>query len=274
MGTDRNSLYQLLLVSIFAVAFAFVEASIVVYLRALYYPEGLTFPLQMIDEKHLAVELVREAATIVMLVTVGMIAGKKAWERIGYFFVAFGLWDIFYYVWLKVTLDWPRTLTDWDVLFLIPVPWIAPMIAPVLLALLISACGVVMVIRLKKGLPFKPGMISWLLVLIATFLVLYSFMYESGAILRGGSPSPYPYGFLVVSMALYLIAFFVACHPHRRDKISRSTLLQRLPGAVSRKEVCMTAYLFLEGALVKNPPQGFVFARNLHTLLFPFQRFL
>lgn len=216
MSTGRNSLHQLVLVSIFTVGFAFVESSIVVYLRALYYPEGLTFPLKMIDKKHLVVELVREASTIVVLVAVGMIAGKKAWERVGYFFVAFGLWDIFYYVWLKVTLDWPRTLTDWDVLFLIPVPWIAPMIVPLLLAFLMSVCGAVIVLRLKKGLPFKPRMISWLLTLVATFLALYSFMYETGAILRGGSPSPYPYGFLVVSLALYLIAFFVACHPQRR----------------------------------------------------------
>ncbi len=216
MEAANSSLCKLFWVSLFAVAFAFIESSIVVYLRGLYYSEGLTFPLKMIGEKHLAVELVREAATIVVLVAVGVIAGRKAWERVAYFLVPFGLWDIFYYVWLKVTLDWPQTLTDWDVLFLIPVPWIAPMIAPVLLALLISVCGMVMLARLNKGLSFKPQLPSWLLASLATVLVLYSFMYESPAILRGGTPSPYPYVLLIVSLVLYLIGFFVACRPVNR----------------------------------------------------------
>src|SRR3990170_403953 len=139
---DKIPVHKLLWVSLFGIAFAFVETSMVVYLRALYYPEGFSFPLKVVSQEHLAVELAREAATIIILVTVGIIAGRKRWEKFGYFLAAFGIWDIFYYVWLKVALNWPQTLTDWDVLFLIPVPWVGPVIAPLLLALLMTCCGV------------------------------------------------------------------------------------------------------------------------------------
>jgi hypothetical protein len=215
---DKAVVHRLLWVCLFGIAFAFVEASIVVYLRALYYPEGLSFPVKMISQRHLVVELVREFATIIMLVAVGMIAGINRWKRFGYFVIAFGIWDVFYYVWLKVALNWPRTLTDWDVLFLIPLPWIAPVIAPVLLALLMTTCGVVMVVRLEKALPFHPRLLSWLLGSAGTAAALYSFLYDSAAILGGEPPSPYPYALLILSLVLYLAGFVTACYaraPHR-----------------------------------------------------------
>src|SRR5512134_294061 len=98
---------KLLWVSLFGVAFALVESSVVVYLRSLYYPEGFAFPLKLMSPQHVGVELSREAATIVMLAAIGVVAGSKAWEKFAYFLVAFGVWDIFYYVWLRVMLDWP-----------------------------------------------------------------------------------------------------------------------------------------------------------------------
>ena len=203
--------HKLLWVSLFGIAFAFVEASIVVYLRALYYPEGFSFPLKVVSQEHLAVELAREAATIIILVTVGIIAGRKRWEKFGYFLAAFGIWDIFYYVWLKVALNWPQTLTDWDVLFLIPVPWVGPVIAPLLLALLMTCCGVAMVVRLERGLRFQPTLLSWSLSLMATMVALYSFMYDCRETLQGKLPSSYPYKLLVVSLGLYLAGFLTAC---------------------------------------------------------------
>src|SRR5512135_1567840 len=94
----------ILRVSLFAVAFAFVESSVVVYLRAIYYPGGFSFPLAIISKSHMPVEVIREAATVVMLAVVGVIAGTTRWQRFGYFLLVFGLWDIFYYVWLKAVL--------------------------------------------------------------------------------------------------------------------------------------------------------------------------
>ena len=67
--------------------------------------------------------------------TVGGIAGRTRTTRLGYTAVAFGVWDICYYLFLKIMCDWPKSLFDWDILFLIPLPWWAPVIAPVSIAL-------------------------------------------------------------------------------------------------------------------------------------------
>ncbi len=211
MTLDVKVVLKLAWIAVFGVAFAYVESSIVVYLRALYYPEGFTFPLKLISQEHLVVELARELATLIMLGAAGIIAGTRAWERFGYFLVVFGIWDIFYYVWLKVILDWPLTLVDWDVLFLIPLPWIGPVIAPLLIAALMTFCGVIIISRINKGDYFRPSVLSWFVAIMATVILLYSFMLDIPATLQGKMPTPYHYEFLVVGLLLYLAGFFVAC---------------------------------------------------------------
>ena len=87
------------------------------------------------------VELWREAATLVMIATLGMLAGRTWRCRVGYAAIAFGAWDIFYYVFLRVISGWPRTLLDWDILFLLPLPWWGPVLAPVSIALVMILWG-------------------------------------------------------------------------------------------------------------------------------------
>jgi len=205
---------KLVLVFLFAIAFGYVEASVVVYLRAIYYPDMFEFPLKMIRTDHLVVELVREAATIVMLAAVGILAGRKGWQRFAYFLIAFGVWDIFYYVWLKATLDWPPALTAWDVLFLIPVPWIGPVISATSVAALMTLCGVDLVIRTEHGTPFHPTLTTWVLALLATAAILYSFVHDTDATLRGSMPKPYRYELLLVGLALYNVGYRTACKEH------------------------------------------------------------
>jgi hypothetical protein len=216
----QRDIRALLWVSCFAVAFAYVESSVVVYLRAIYYPEGLSFPLKDMTWDHFVVEVAREVATIVMLVSVGVIAGTKSWQRFGYFLVAFGVWDIFYYVWLKTILDWPAAFTDWDVLFLIPVPWVGPMIAPVLVALLMTVLGTAIVARISKGNHFQPTRLSWMLSIGATVTILFSFMSDIDAGLRGQMPSPYRYELLILALAVYGLGFLIAC---RRPAAGRTS---------------------------------------------------
>jgi hypothetical protein len=111
-------------VTLFAIAMAWVESAVVFYLRTMidriepYQPN----PLPEFGGLEKA-ELTRELATLVMLAAVGWLAGRNWRSRMGYFLVAFGVWDIFYYVFLKVLTGWPRSLLDWDILFLIPLPW-------------------------------------------------------------------------------------------------------------------------------------------------------
>jgi len=122
-------------VVLFAIAMAWVEAAVVLYLRTLvdrldpYQPHPLP-----VEGALGGAELVREVATLVMLGTVGWIAGRTWRSRLAYAVVAFGVWDLFYYVFLRPLTGWPRSLLDWDILFLLPLPWWGPVLAPVLIA--------------------------------------------------------------------------------------------------------------------------------------------
>jgi hypothetical protein len=126
----------------FAIAMAWVEAASVFYIRALV---GRIEPYQAdplpLHDALGNVELVREAATLVMIATLGLLAGRTWRRRAGYAAMAFGAWDIFYYVFLRIMSGWPRTLLDWDILFLLPLPWWGPVLAPVSIALVMIMWG-------------------------------------------------------------------------------------------------------------------------------------
>lgn len=198
---------RLLWAFVFAVTFAFVESAVVVYLRALYYPGGFFFPLRVLATDHIVVELVRELSTLLMIAAVAVLAGRTAWERFGFFIFIFGVWDIFFYCWLKVCINWPSTLVDWDILFLIPLPWIGPVIAPVLVALTLSVCGVIFVLRSGRGMTTRLTVASSVLWLLGTAVILYSFISDTGATLRGAMPAPYRYELLAIGLLLYAAAF-------------------------------------------------------------------
>jgi hypothetical protein len=129
----------------FAIAMAWVEAASVFYIRALvdriepYQVNPL--PLDTVNGALGNVELCREAATLVMIATLGALAGTTWRRRAGFAALAFGTWDIFYYVFLRLISGWPRTLLDWDILFLLPLPWWGPVLAPVSIALLMIVWG-------------------------------------------------------------------------------------------------------------------------------------
>ncbi|MBK8848277.1 MAG: hypothetical protein IPO27_17760 [Bacteroidetes bacterium] len=123
------------LLTIFSIAMGFIETAVVVYLRELFYPNGFAFPLTSMSNTIIITELLRELATIIMLASIGYMAGKNAHQRFANFIFCFAVWDIFYYVFLKVLLNWPDTILDWDILFLIPVPWVGPVLAPVLISM-------------------------------------------------------------------------------------------------------------------------------------------
>jgi hypothetical protein len=123
---------------------AYVEAAVVAYLRFLYYPGGFIVrdaaSLGVVPAAALRIELGREAATIVMLVAVALLAARKSWwERLAFFMWVFALWDVFYYAWLHVFLGWPPDLMTLDVLFLIPGVWVAPVVLPLVASGIMAA---------------------------------------------------------------------------------------------------------------------------------------
>lgn len=119
----------------FSIAMGFLESAVVIYIREMYYPAGFNFPLVDIKRNIVAVELWRELATIIMLAAIGYLTGKTKAQRFVFFLFSFGVWDIFYYVFLKIFLNWPASVFTWDILFLLPVPWIGPVLAPCLVSL-------------------------------------------------------------------------------------------------------------------------------------------
>ena len=145
---------KILLLTLYAVGMAYVEAMVVVYLRRLLPPEseisGITLgELTVLLKEHNIYfeEQTREAATIVMLVCVAMLSGKAWRERAAAFLWCFALWDIFYYVFLRVWLGWPRSIMDMDVLFLIPGPWVAPVLLPVAISVCMATGALVLFAR-------------------------------------------------------------------------------------------------------------------------------
>lgn len=170
MGTMKKSIFVLL---VFSIAMAALEAAVVVYLRELYYPKEFTVAFKVVDERILITELAREIATIVMLLSIGYLLSKRWSERLAYFLMSFAIWDIFYYVWLKVFIGWPTSFLDWDILFLIPITWIGPVAAPVI-------CSITMLLMAFMILYFKIEKINskrmWSFLVSGSVIILFTFM--------------------------------------------------------------------------------------------------
>jgi len=175
------------LVVIYAMAMAWVESAVVFYLRSMidriepYQPN----PLPIIGG-FASVELPREFATLVMLFAVGALAGRTWRARCGYAVIAFGVWDIFYYVFLKIICGWPHSLLDWDILFLLPMPWWGPVLSPVLISLMMILWGT-FASQFERT---HPASLSnwrvWMLNLAGVVLALYVFMADTIAVSRDG----------------------------------------------------------------------------------------
>jgi hypothetical protein len=177
---------RLLVLSLFAAAMAYVESAVVVYLRQVY---GITDLLQDVPTQPdplIPVELGREIATLVMLGTVGALTGRTPAARWGFFLYVWGLWDILYYVWLRVFIGWPASLLEWDLLFLIPLPWWGPVWAPVLAAAMMMAVGARMAWRSEQGFVLRIDRVAWLLGALGAVLALYTVLAPSLNALPGG----------------------------------------------------------------------------------------
>lgn len=120
---------------------AMLESAVVIYLRELLYPNGFQFPMVSMRPIVILTELARELATIVMLWTISYIAGRNLSTRFAWFLIGFAIWDIFYYVFLYLFIQWPVSIFEWDILFLIPLPWYGPVISPVIISLCMILLG-------------------------------------------------------------------------------------------------------------------------------------
>ncbi len=173
----------LLSVTIFAIAMGFLEAIVVIYLRDIYYSGGFKFPLMIIPDSTLRIEILREFCTLVMLLSISFIAGKNKLEIFSYFLFSFALWDISYYIGLKLILNWPASLFTWDILFLIPIPWIGPVLAPLISSFTMILLALVFLVLQNKNQVFKIRLGDWLFIFLGAVLIFISFIWDYSRII-------------------------------------------------------------------------------------------
>ena len=193
----------------YALAMAYVEAAVVVYLQtALNARVGAVFPLQPADQTGglIAIEGGREAATIVMIAAVGLLAGRTWLERLAWSAVVFGIWDIGYYAWLYVFSGWPPSLATLDILFLLPVPWVGPVWSPIAVSLALVVVGLSAARVLRTGHRLVIGRRHLLAGVGGGLLVILSYTLDAGRLLDGGLPGPYPWPIFAVGMLAALAA--------------------------------------------------------------------
>jgi hypothetical protein len=137
-----------------------------------------------------------------MIAMVGWIAGRTGLERLAWAAVVFGTWDIVYYLGLRVIIGWPTSLETWDVLFLVPAPWVGPVWAPGVVSLALVASGLAAARQLRSGRQIAIGPARALAALAGGGLVIASFLVDTQRVLAG-DPSPWS-GWLIfwVGMAL------------------------------------------------------------------------
>jgi hypothetical protein len=219
----EEALRRWIWVAIFAIGFAWVEGAVVVYLREIFYQGSFYFPIVVNWEKgeyvahYLApVEIGRELATIVMLFAAAWASGKDNWQRFSLFMIAFGIWDIFYYIWLYVMVGWPESLMTWDLLFLIPLPWVGPVIAPVLIAMAMIAAGSLIIYYDERRFNIRFYWYDWAIVLGCGILMITAFCWDWKNIVRlpdgverSGIPNPFLWGLFLPAYILSVVYFGV-----------------------------------------------------------------
>jgi hypothetical protein len=189
---------------LFAVAFGYLEAAVVVYLRHIYEPlrnalypgraAGDLFPLIPIGQlssehlRLLTAELGREAATLLMLSGVGLLAARAPRQWIAGFAIAFGVWDITFYLSLKLLLDWPASLLTWDILFLIPVPWVGPVLAPATVSAVMIVCGLIALKCDWDGRPIHATSSHWIGLIGGALVIIVSFTWNYRTLMAGAPP--------------------------------------------------------------------------------------
>ncbi|MEK7784474.1 MAG: hypothetical protein AAB658_03470 [Chloroflexota bacterium] len=213
---NKNESKRWLVVALFAAAMAWVESAAVLYLRVQldrvipYQPNPLPVSVGLGQ-----VELVREAATLIMLLAVGWLAGGTWRSRLAYSMITFGVWDIFYYIFLAPMSGWPKSLLDWDVLFLLPLPWWGPVLAPVLISILLIVGGTLITQFDRPERPRWPGRLTLWLNLAGVLLTFYIFMSDAIRVVGAGEVAirnvlPTWFNWPLFSVALLLMAAPVA----------------------------------------------------------------
>lgn len=184
MKLEREDILKLIGLFFFAAAMGYMESAVVVYLRELYYPGGFHIiseqSLKAVPVNILLTEAGRELATIVMLISLSFFLSRRnLWRRFAYFIFAFSIWDITYYFWLYILIGWPESLLTNDVIFLIPRPWLGPVLAPILISLSFIFSSLLILSSKKEILSIKEWLKMWkywVYLLVAIWVIISAFV--------------------------------------------------------------------------------------------------
>jgi hypothetical protein len=225
VSPDRSIRRIAITVIAYAVAMAYLESAVVVYLTgALGGRVGEIFPLRpAVQAGDLVwIELGRELATLVMIGTIGGLVGRSAVERLAWASVVFGVWDIGYYAWLYVFAGWPASLATTDLLFLLPVPWAGPVWSPIAVSVALIAFGLAAAARLRAGGPLSLARWHVAAGVAGGILVILSYTLDAANLVAGGLPGPYPWPVFVAGMLLALVAAVDALRQRQAGRVARA----------------------------------------------------
>jgi hypothetical protein len=232
---------------LFGAAFGYLEAAVVSYLRLLHEPArqrfypgrapGELFPLLTLEQlraaggeqqRILGIELGREGATIVMLAAIALAVADNAGQWAAAFAIAFGTWDIAFYAFLRVLLDWPASLFTWDILFLIPVPWAGPVLAPVIVSAAMIAAGVCHLRSEARLERIRIGAEHWAGIIAGASVIVASFALDYRNLLAGGAPHMFSWTLfasgMTIGVASYAWAMFQSARTNRSAIVSMRSL--------------------------------------------------
>ncbi len=192
---------------VWGIAFGYIEAAIVIYLRKIYYPDGFRFPIVLADIDIAAVEMLRELMTLILILAVAELTFRTFLKKFAACMIIFGIWDIFYYLFLKIYLDWPESFFTWDILFLIPLPWVGPVLAPVLVSLALIYAGIVILVDMNRGYKFQFDKRFWIMEIIAGIIIIISFMISGTVVINQTIPASFPWIIFLVGLFFGLVVF-------------------------------------------------------------------
>jgi len=203
----RTLKYTLSWLYVWGIAFGYIEAATVIYLRKIYYPDGYIFPIILANIDIASVEIMRELMTLIIILAVAELTFRTFLKKLAAYMIVFGIWDIFYYIFLKIYLDWPESFFTWDILFLIPFPWVGPVMAPLLVSLSLIYAGIVILVKMNRGYHFQFDKKFWIMEIIAIIIIIIPFIISGSVDINQTIPPSFPWIIFLAGLFFGLVVF-------------------------------------------------------------------
>jgi hypothetical protein len=223
---DLSLRRRVVLLVLFGVVFGYVEAAAVVYVRVMYEPiHQRVFPERAPDDlfplfsqeqwaregpaylQRPWVEVGRELGTVLLVVLLAGAVSRTFRDGFAAFMLAFGVWDLAYYLWLWLLIGWPHSLGEWDLIFAAPVPWVGPVLAPLLVAAAMTLTAAVYFRCAAVGRAMVPRRGHWVAVALGALGIMFAFWWDCRNTLAGGAPQPFQWPLLLLGLAVGLAGY-------------------------------------------------------------------